>query len=478
MSTHRVVVACLGVGSLATAWTHATAVRAAEPVVSGAPIVADDRDQWTLLYRHPANRQLFEQLALRDANFRIGPRQGPVTALADVNIGTQQVLDDASQQSRYHGWFVADTFLSVRPVAGIDANLNLLLLNPSASDGYRLSSSVHPGLNLHLYGDAFTLDRHPLRIDVMGTDLGWVTTGNGLLLESLPMEGVLGTMRWKHWELKYLFSGRAYWDDDDFETISLSALAQKVQVNLVNWQKFDPTAGVVAPALGQMASSPASTTEAYSMQHAYYATLATRWPITNWARLATEFGYRMQTRPRVGALGRLDVLVRERQTLAIHLGYQFRYYQAGFGPHDRVMTPTWVFNTPQQQDAYVTNPFEYFGISPGYDQWSHSVVGEGRARIGLGLELYTNTELVVRYARSKTVPKYAVFTADGFRAPGQATHFYYTTGLRYYPWARLPHRLSLSATNKQVQAHWNDNNAVDRRFVSGNFWVLQGEMFL
>ena len=112
-------------------------------------IVADDRDDSTLLYRHPVDRQLFEQMEDPGYAYRLGPRKGFITALSDVTMGTQQVLG-ASVQSRYHGWFLADTYVGVRPVLGLDINVNLLMLNPSASDGYRESSAVRPGLALHL----------------------------------------------------------------------------------------------------------------------------------------------------------------------------------------------------------------------------------------------------------------------------------------------------------------------------------------
>lgn len=434
-------------------------------------VVADDRDEWTLLYRHPVNRQLFEQLRSPEYADRLAPRQGLATALADVNIGTQQVFDDSTHQSRYHGWFLANSYAAVRPFTGLDANLNLLMLNPSASDGYRMSSSVHPGLALHVYRELFELGRRPVRFDLVGIDLGWITTGNGLMLESVPLEGILGVARWRDWELDYLKAGRAFWDDDDYETISLSALKRLVQINLIHWQKWDPPADVIP-------SFPGDLRYANAMSHAYHATLATRAPVYPWLRLATEFGYRIEQKPKVGMLGRIDVMLRERADYGLHLGYQFRFYQAGFGPRDRLSTPTWAFNSPLQQDSYATNSFEYLGLSAAYDQWSHSVMGEGRSRLGSNFEVYANTEVWVRYARASTLPKFATFTANGFRAPGRDTHLYYDAGLRYYPWPQLPHRLSASVTNKQAQVSWSVTDPVERRFAPGNFYVLKVEAYL
>jgi hypothetical protein len=105
-------------------------------------------------------------------------------------------------------------------------------------------------------------------------------------------------------------------------------------------------------------------------------------------------------------------------------------------------------------------------------------MGEARARAPFGIEVYADTELWVRYARSATVPEFASFTAGGFRAPGESTNFYYQTGVRYYPWSKLPHRASFSVTNKQVQAAWVVTDAVDRRFAPGTYWILMGEAYL
>jgi len=446
-------------------------VRAATPVSS--EIVADDRDRYTLFYRHPVNRQLLEQMGDPDFAYRLGPKRGPITALSDVTMGTQQTINAASQ-SRYHGWFTADTYVGVRPVSGLDINMNLMALNPSASDGFRGSASVHPGLSLHLYHDLFAVDGSPVRFDILGPDLGWVTTGNGLLVESTPSEGVLGVARYKQWELRYLFVGRMYWGDDDYENIALSALKGKIQLNFVNWQKNDAPAGTIpiAPSYNYSQIDPN-----YPGGHAYYATLVTRFPIDEHFRIATEFGYRVEKHAKMGALVRADYIVRDAGWYGIHFGYQFRYYQAGFGPRDRLVTPTWQFNTPQQQDAYVTNPFEYLGISKAYDQWSHTLMGEARVR-QYGIEAYGDAELWLRYARSNTAPRFATYTADGFRAPGQNAHFYYQTGIRYYPWEKLPHRASLSVTNKQVHAAWVVTDGVEQRFQPGTYWVLMGEAYL
>ncbi|HEX7548198.1 MAG TPA: hypothetical protein VF417_04305 [Candidatus Methylomirabilis sp.] len=435
-------------------------------------VVADTRDRYTLFTPHPVNRQLFEQTSDPAAAFRLGPRDGPWTALVDASIGTQHEIT-AEKQSRFHGYFMADTYLAVRPVEGIDFNLNLLLLNPSASDGYRVSAMLHPGVALHLERDLFSIGESPLRFDILATDLGWVTTGNGLLVESTPLEGLIGLLRWKDWELKYMFAGRVYWDTDDYQSLTLSTLGNALQATMVEWWAGDP-----APSVFLAGSDPEAILAATPTRRAHYATLAAGWPAADWLHLAAELGCRIEGKPRVGALGRADVVLREDPRYALHVGYQFRFYQAGFGPRGQLITPSWVFNTPDQQDAYVTNPFEYFGLSGAYHQWSHTIMAEARLGLGLGLEAFGDGELWIRYARSATVPRFAAFTADGFRAPGSATRFFYQAGLRYYPWSNLPHRVSLQVTNKQVQVLDLVTDPVDRRFDPGVYWLLMGEVFL
>ena len=60
-------------------------------------------------------------------------------------IGTEQVLDNG-QQAHFHGFGIADTFASLSILPELQVGLNLLAFNPSASDGYRVSAAVKPGI--------------------------------------------------------------------------------------------------------------------------------------------------------------------------------------------------------------------------------------------------------------------------------------------------------------------------------------------
>lgn len=411
-------------------------------------LLLDGRDAHTLLDPHPLNHQLFLQLQNANQAFRIGPRAGVFTALADAEIGTQQLLDSSDTIGRFHGWYVLDAYAALRPFEGLELNLNLLLLNPSASDGYRGSSSVHPGVALHVSRDLFELDRHPVRLDVLGIDLGWTTTGAGLLLESTPLEGMAAVARWKSWEASYVIGGRALWNNDDYRNLGLRAFGGLAEFNLINWQRVN---------------------DDKSQVQTVYTTFASRWAILPFLHLTEEFGYRVDTSPKVGALLRADALLRDEPRWAFHLGYQFRYYQAGFGPRDHLDTPTWPFNSTAQEDVYQTNPFEYFGISSAYDQWSHSLMAEGRGRLS-GLELFLNFEVIQRYARSQTVPRFVVYTPDGFRAPGERLRAFYEAGVRIYPFKALPHRGSFSVTNHGVNTGTSITDSVDNRSHRGLFY--------
>ncbi len=434
-------------------------------------MLLDGRDRFALFDSHPLNHQLFVQRNDPGQSFRLGPQAGHWTALADIDVGTQQVLD-ADYQTRYHGWFVADTYAAFSPLRGVELNLNLLFVNPSASDAYRVSSMIHPGLGLHLARDLFDVDGDPLRADVMGIDLGTVTTGNGLLLERVPLEGVVAITRWRSVEARLLYGGRALWQDDDYKTLTFSVLEGKAELNLVQWQRRDPPEGVLPPA------DDSTYATSFPMDQAYYATLSSRWPISDVLHLSTEYGYRAKSRPRVGGMARLDLNLHEEQAWAVHLGYQFRYYQAGFGPRDALITPSWPFNSLAQNDQYVTNPFEYHGISAGYDQWSHTAMGEGRVRFFAEWEAYLNSELWQRFARADAEPRFVAYTPDGFRAPGRRTFFFYELGLRFYPFRGLPHRGSFNITNHAIEADWSITTPVDRRYHRGTYYNVAMEAYL
>jgi hypothetical protein len=425
-------------------------------------------DQYSLFDRRLVNRQLFEQL--EEQEYRLGNRWNRFAAASDLSIGTQQTFDD-SPQSRYHGWYVADTFIAARIVDGLEANFNLLTLNPSASDGYRESAQVTGALTLHVALDAIPIGTEIFRAELLGLDLGTVTVGQGLLLEQTPIEGVVGVLGWRGLDLDVMYGGRALWSDDDLITTSLSAFDGRVQLIASQWQKSklpDPVVGTSAWPNEFPQDAPSR-----------YGSLALDLPLPWGFRVAAEHGVRLRDGGlRHGTLLRADYLGPGARWLDVHAGYQFRYYQTGFGPRDRLWAPTSVFNTPAQENAYVTNPFEYFAISERFEQWSHTTMFELRVMAAEHLQFFGNAELWLRYAAAREHPRWVVIAPDDFRAPGMGTKAFYDLGVRYYPWRGLPHRGGAFITNKQVNSREFATDAVATRFDPGFYYVLELEAYL
>jgi hypothetical protein len=175
---------------------------------------------------------------------------------------------------------------------------------------------------------------------------------------------------------------------------------------------------------------------------------------------------------------RADYLSRELSWLDLHVGYQTRWYEDGFGPRDDVDWPSLPFGVPRREDQYVTNSFEYFGLSSDYEWWSHTLMLEGRVRPFWPLELVFETELWWRHAAAARPGSGPTATADGFLAPGREFRVYYRTGLSVYPWRGTPHRLNGFLTNKQVQSHRFSAVPQPVRFDPGTYLLFELEAFL
>jgi hypothetical protein len=302
--------------------------------------------------------------------YRLLPSSDRLAAIADLGIGTQQAWTGGTQ-TRFHGYFLADTYLAAALTPGLEANLNMRVLNPSASDGYRLSSMVVPGFALHArYPLPFlSVGGQPVRLDVLGTDLGWITVGRGLLL-------------------------------------------------------------------------PAGRTS------------------------------------RAAALLRVDYMNRHSSRVALHAGYQMRVYRQGFGPHDEFIAPAWRFNTPQQQDVYVTNPIEYYYLTHDFDVWSHTLMLEARLLVTRQFEFFGDGEEWLRVAILRTLAG-DVVDASNFRPPGKKLELFYRAGLRFFPWKGQRRRASLFVTNKQIAAGAAVTDPVFERFNPNTpLWCVTLDGFL
>lgn len=440
---------------------------------------ADGRDAWTLLDRHLVNRQLFEQIRTPSELYRLGRSLDPLAAAADVRIGTQQTVDKGTQ-SRFHGFSVFNTFGAVRPFYGIDANLNLTILNPSASDGYRVSSQVLAGVALHGYYDLDIGVGEPVKLDVFGTDLGLVTLGRGLLLEQTPSEGEVASARFHGFEVREMFIGRALWPNDDVISFALRGLDDKLELSFVRWQfKEAPPFQPVFPASPSPSAGLPTSTDTSFRSASHYVGASLDVPFTDSLRAAVEYqGNVRDGALKTAVLARGDFLDRDVLGIGFHLGYQFRFYDAGFGPSRVLRAPTMRYAVPDFEDIYVTNPFEYFGISEYYRQWSHTVMAEAIVPIFPILKIVLNGEYFLRFAADRGPPERVVYLQDWGFFPGQADHLYYKVGLRVHPWRGLPHRVSVMLTNKQIASGTAVTDSQTTRFADGNFYLIQFEAYL
>ncbi|OGQ89583.1 MAG: hypothetical protein A2289_20360 [Deltaproteobacteria bacterium RIFOXYA12_FULL_58_15] len=438
----------------------------------------DGRDAWSLHDQKLMNRQLRKQIDNEDQSFRVGRDLGIVTVAADGGIGAQAAMPN-SALSRFHGFFLLDTYWALQVLQGLDVNLNLNILNPSASDGYRFSSQTNAGVGLHLHREVATIAGAPLTLDFVGIDLDVVTLGQGLLIERVPLEGHAASLDYRGVELRELFAGRSFWFDDDVQTLSLSALDGAIEMLAVIWLTDDLLPGMASSF--QVESDPEVTVPRVA---AYYLGASAELELDEHLRVAVEYSGRV--RPPVlknAVMARVDLLYRDLlptwRRVALHVGYQFRFYQRGFGPRDTLVTPTGLPNLPTREDAYVTNSIEYFAVSKYFDQWSHTVMAEADVSVFANLELFGEAEYWLRALDDPKPGSKRVAYVDRFgRAPGQNDEFYYKIGLRWLPWGDLPHRMSVFAGNKFVASLYDATIPDSRRFDHDPLIGVEAEVFL
>jgi hypothetical protein len=446
------------------------------PVNAGAidSVYADGRDRWTLLDQKLLNRQLFLQVGDDSQAFRLGRDLDPFVIAADGGVGAQVALPE-SQQTRFHGFFLLESYVGLRLFDGVEVNVNLNLLNPSASDGYRFSSQVNAGLALHIHQEVAELAGEPVVLDFLALDLDLVTLSQGLLIERMPLEGHAASVRWGPVELRELFAGRTFWYDDDLQTVSLRIWDGLVEAMFVAWLTEDVEPGV-SPDV-DISSTDVSVPRAV----AYYAGIAGNWQIFESLRIGVEYSGRIRERVlRNAAMLRVDFLdTRLTSRWQLHVGYQLRFYERGFGPRGTLVTPTALPNLPFREDAYVTNSFEVLSISRFYTQLSHTAMLETRIGINDRLTVFADVEY---WARWLTDPRRGsdrvVYVSRFGRAPGWGDEIYFRAGLQLQPWSTSPHRLKVYAGNKFVASSFDATTPDTRRFEQDALVVLEVEVYL
>ncbi|MCK6545988.1 hypothetical protein L6R52_08970 [Myxococcota bacterium] len=428
------------------------------PAAASEPFpIAGMRDEWSLLPRHPVNLLLFEQL---DDEPRLGP--GLLTEglafVADLSVRSVQ---PSPRAVRFHGMFIADLYLAARLLDGFDANLNLALFTPSASDAYRSFAQVSPGLALHAWGSPLRLGGSRLHLDLVATDLGWITTGAGLLVEQTPLEGILFRMRWREHELRWLFGGRVLWQDDDLLDFSLRLFDGALALDVVGWLiDYDLTSDLL---VAQATGRSLGTNVAPPGPDAWYATATLDLPLSDALRVAFEGGARIAGDVRPALVARVDHVLRASR-FSTHVGYQARWYARGFGPRNAAIPASLPFNLPRREDTYATNGFELLTLSPAFEQWSHTAMLELRVRPIDHLELFADGELWLRFARGGDGK--VLVAPDGFVAPGRRLDAYYRVGASLLPWPEHPVRLQTFVTNKHTESGELASTEVRRRFLA------------
>lgn len=403
----------------------AFSVLLASVAATAGPVVADTRDTYTLFKQRLLNRELFEQLDEPGQEYRIGKDWDTVAYAVDADVASVQTLS-GDGFTRFHGYFVFDNFASLRAASGFDINLNLTLFNPSSSDGVRVSSYAVPSGALHFHHE-YTLGGVPMRVDALGIDLGMTTLGRGLILENWPIEGAFGNLAIGDFYIRHYFAGRVFWPNDDVFTLQAGAFDGKIEAMALGWKFRD--------------GPPIS----------WYLDVSGYVPLfDDKVRLGAEYATNLRTEPRHGLLTRADYLDRS-GLFSWHLGYQFRWYQQGFGPLRAMEAPTTTFNLPFRAEGYATNSFSYFGIAEEFEQWSHSVMAETEVPLG-PFRAFGEVEGMARFVADRESPIRVVAAPGGDLVPGTLLDVYYRSGLRYYPWTGAPHRLSMVFANKQVES--------------------------
>ena len=421
-------------------------------------VYGDGRDPWTLFTPKLVNRNLAEQL--EDQPLRLGRNLGAFSAAADLSVGAQ-VRTARALQSRFHGYFVADTFASVKLGSWLDANLNVTATNPSASDGYRLSSFVLPGLSLHLHPALPPLLGDEVRLDFLAPDLDLVTVGRGLLLEQVPLEGYRGGIRWKGFELSTVYAGQLYFTDDDFQTVILSALNGRVGA-LATWWDLPASSAPDAPRV-----------------NSYYLGLFGELPLRSDLRLAAEAEARLTAgKLRPGALVRADFLSRDLGRWQVHGGWQFRYYARGFTPQALDERPATSPSLPYREEAYVTNTFEVLDLSRYYDQWSHTAMLEVRLRVVGPVSAVADLEGWLRFVADPGVLPRVVYAEGLGRVPGVVPSLAYRAGLEVRIDKPVPFRALALFTNKTVNSSGWITEPVEQRFSRAPLLLLRLEASL
>ena len=452
----------LAAAEVDTATTASTLEATPAPETSPSDSVyADGRDRWTLLRPSTVNRNLNARDNAPGYDGRLLLNQGRFSGALDGIVGWQQPFD-SGPQTRFHGYYVLDTYVGFEVIEQLELTVNLTIFNPSASDGYRASADILTGFTVHLH-ETFMIDGEPLRVDIVGFDLDVVTTGVGLFFEQLPVEGWLIGARYGGSEFRMTWGGRALFSDDNFLYAQATALDGRIGLTYTSWFG-DLTASEIGDA-DQVVDS----------FHGVYIGAFTNLELGAGFRFGAEYGARLDTGEiRSAAMARLDFKTAGRigVPVELHIGYQARMYLNQFGPRSIFVEPTQTPNTPRRENVYVTNSFEYFEYTPFFDQFSHTGMFEVNLYPFDQWRVFAQTEFWYRIINAAT-PR-IVYSPRFGRFPGDHAEIFYRCGIDFFPWSELPYRFSAFATNKAVVAATDISTPLPDRFNHRDFFFVEG----
>jgi hypothetical protein len=421
-------------------------------------------------------RAIIEQAAAPGQSHRL-LRGDTFTALADGVVSTSIPRPDANV-APWHGYYTLDTHATARLADGLDANLELVAYQLTASGGYHNLSGISPGFAAHWYGPLFTLGGRTVHGDLTGLELGELTVGHGLLVERTYAEGAMGRLVWGDWQLEHFIAGQTAFVLDDLFSTRLS-WRDVVRIDWLVWPQ-------------------------YGFEWVpHYLSLSGNVPCLgdDW-RIAWEAAARVPIAEQsfaAAGLVRVDWLPSNTAWAAgaVHLGYQGRVYQRGYGPwhqgqpfgsHNRLLLGTaYEFAAlPWREDTYATNALDYLAPSALYHQWSHTVMLETRTplspRLRLDLDLEGRawffddpssfTHLLPRSAGNGAVQQPLL--------PNTQLDLHYRAWLVLTPFVARPHRLRLGVANTYTRIDDADpsrptNSRLDRL---GWFINLEMEVYL
>lgn len=396
-------------------------------------------DHWSLLDHRPANRQLWRQ----QQPFRVFPADNRLAFLSDVLVGTQMPRP-GSNLGTWHGHAIADAYFGVRVNENLDVNANLIGLHMSASYGYRSTARILPGFAAHLHGTA-----GDLRADLLALDLSTVTLGQGLLFEQLPLEGAMGRLRWNDWWFRLLIGGQLHSGSDDL--FALTAGWHDLQLTWYGWSQ-----------------------EAFAHLPQWVGLSGEVPGLPEGLRVAADGVVRVDStgRGHTAAMGRIDWMP-ALSNGALHLGYQYRWYQRGYS-HLNTALDGRTFHRPAliwREDTYVTNGYEAMWASTRFDQQWHTLMVE--AEIPMGRPWIVGRiegEIWARLFDDPGAPDpVAVLNDTGTGLhwwPDPDVRFFHRIGVELRPFANRPDRLRLWVINKVAEAIYDEPAAATRkRFV-------------